>query len=109
MPSVTFMLPRGVARRVEAPAGSSLLEAARQHGIPIEGACGGAMACATCHIHVVDAWFARLEPAGAEEEDMLELAQSLTATSRLGCQLRLRADLDGLVVVVPRTSLLEAA
>lgn len=79
---------------------------ARRNAIDIEGACGGAMACATCHVHVDEAWFARLEPPSPEEEDMLDLAESLAATSRLGCQIRMTQALDGLVVRVPRTTLL---
>jgi 2Fe-2S ferredoxin len=100
------MLPGGEARACDAPPGLSLLEVARRYGIDIEGACGGSMACATCHVHVDEGWVDRLEPPSAEEEDMLDLAESLAATSRLGCQIRLTAALDGLVVRVPRTTLL---
>lgn len=100
------MLPGGDARACDVPAGLSLLEAARRHGIDIEGACGGSMACATCHVHVDETWFGKLALPSAEEEDMLDLAQSLAPTSRLGCQLRLSEALDGLVVRVPRTTLL---
>ena len=64
------------------------------------------MACATCHVHVDEAWLARLRPPSPEEEDMLDLAESLAATSRLGCQIRMSEALDGLVVRVPRTTLL---
>ena len=64
------------------------------------------MACATCHVHVDEAWFARLAPPSPEEEDMLDLAESLAATSRLGCQIRMSEALDGLVVREPRTTLL---
>jgi 2Fe-2S ferredoxin len=92
--------------RVEAPVGATLLEAARLAEVEIEGACGGSMACATCHVHVTEDWFDRLQPAAPEEEDMLDLAAELAATSRLGCQIRLTAELDGLVVRVPRTTLL---
>ena len=104
---MTFLLPGGVARTLEAASGASLLEVARQNDIAIEGACGGAMACATCHIHVDAAWYERLAPPSAEEEEMLDLAESLAPTSRLGCQIRLSAALDGLLVRVPRTTLLE--
>jgi 2Fe-2S ferredoxin len=105
---VVFVLPGSAPRSLDAEAGQSLLEVARRHGIPIEGACGGSMACATCHVHVDDDWFDRLDPPSAEEEDMLDLAESLAATSRLGCQIRLRPSLDGLVVHVPRTTLLSS-
>ncbi|MFO1036319.1 MAG: 2Fe-2S iron-sulfur cluster-binding protein [Geminicoccaceae bacterium] len=106
MPSMTFLLPDGSAVRVEAPAGTTLLEAARLAHVEVEGACGGSMACATCHVHVADDWFDRLRPAAPEEEDMLDLASELATTSRLGCQIRLTSELDGLVVSVPRTTLL---
>jgi 2Fe-2S ferredoxin len=105
LPRVTFVLPGGERRTVEAPEGWSLLEVARDAGIDVEGACGGAMACATCHVVVDAAWFGRLPPASAEEEDMLDFAESLEATSRLGCQIRLTRELDGLVVTVPETTL----
>ena len=107
MPKVVFELPRGQVRAVEVPAGASLLEAARLHDIAIEGACGGAMACATCHVHVDEAFYDLLPPTTAEEEDMLDLAPDLAATSRLGCQIRVTAELDGLVVRVPASTLLE--
>jgi 2Fe-2S ferredoxin len=103
---MTFVLPDGSERTVTAPEGTSLLEIARRHDIAIEGACGGAMACATCHVVVDERFYDLLDPPAAEEEDMLDLAQSLAPTSRLGCQIRLTAALDGLVVRVPRTSLL---
>ncbi len=86
--------------------GTTLLEAARAARVDIEGACGGSMACATCHIHVAEDWFAALPPASAEEEDMLDLAADWAPTSRLGCQIRVEPELDGLTVRVPASSLL---
>lgn len=106
MPVVTFLLPDGTTLVVEAAEGLSLLEIARQHDLAIEGACGGAMACATCHVVVDETWFDELPPASAEEEDMLDLAAEVQATSRLGCQIRLTGALDGLTVRVPRSTLL---
>lgn len=106
MPKVTFLLPDGSRQVHEAPAGSTLLEVAREHDLAIEGACGGAMACATCHVVVDEGWFDRLPEPSPEEEDMLDLAQEVAATSRLGCQIRLTAALDGLTVRVPRSTLL---
>lgn len=106
MPVVTFLLPDGTTHVFEAAEGLSLLEVARRHDLAIEGACGGAMACATCHVVVDDAWFDELPPASAEEEDMLDLAAEVEATSRLGCQIRLTRALDGLTVRVPRSTLL---
>jgi 2Fe-2S ferredoxin len=104
---MTFSLPGGRERRVDAEAGLTLLEVARQHGIAVEGACGGSMACATCHVHVDEDWVERLPPASAEEEDMLDLAADWAMTSRLGCQIRLTDELDGLTVRVPRSTLLD--
>jgi ferredoxin len=91
----------------EGRTGETILDVARHGDIAIEGACGGSMACATCHVIVDPAFFEKLPPASAEEEDMLDLAESLAATSRLGCQLVLEPSLDGLTVTVPKTSLLE--
>ena len=104
---VTFVLPDGREISADATAGASLLEVARDLDIAIEGACGGAMACATCHVIVEPDQFARLPAPSEEEEEMLDLAESLAATSRLGCQIRVEARVDGLVVRVPRTSLLD--
>ncbi len=104
---MTFVLPGGRERVCEARLGETLLDVARQEDIAIEGACGGSMACATCHVIVEPGFFERLPVASPEEEDMLDLAESLAPTSRLGCQIALDASLDGLVVNVPKTSLLE--
>jgi len=106
MPQVTFVLPGGRRVVVEAGAGETLLDVARHEGLAIEGACGGSMACATCHVIVAAEFFDRLPMPTAEEEGMLDLAESLAATSRLGCQIELTEELDGLVVTVPRTSFL---
>jgi ferredoxin, 2Fe-2S len=106
---MTFILPDGSARVFRVPEGLTLLDVARLHDLAIEGACGGSMACATCHVVVDEAFFDRLPDPSAEEEDMLDLAPELQATSRLGCQIRLTAELDGLTVRVPRTSLLDWA
>ncbi len=103
---MTFLLPDGDRRSFEASAGLTLLDVARLHDVAIEGACGGSMACATCHVVVEEAWFDRLPEPSAEEEDMLDLAAEVQGTSRLGCQVRLTAALDGLTVRVPRSTLL---
>ena len=103
---MTFRLPDGSARSYDVAVGLTLLDVARIHDLAIEGACGGSMACATCHV-VVDEAFADLLPSpSAEEEDMLDFAAEVQANSRLGCQLRLTAALDGLTVAVPRSTLL---
>jgi len=107
VPRVVFLLPGGERREVEVAPGVRVLDAARRAGIEIEGACGGSLACATCHVIVAADWFDRLQPPTAEEDDMLDFAQELAPTSRLGCQLRLSPELDGLTLFVPRSSLLE--
>jgi 2Fe-2S ferredoxin len=104
---VTFVLPDGRRHRYDVAAGLTLLDVARLHDIAIEGACGGSMACATCHVVVDEAFFDLLPEPSAEEEDMLDLAPELQPTSRLGCQIRMTPALDGLVVRIPRTTLLE--
>ena len=101
MPKMVFIEKDGQPREVEAPLGLSVLEIAHRHDVDIEGACDGSMACSTCHVVVDPAWFDRLEEATEDEEDMLDLAFGLTATSRLGCQIVMTEELDGLTVELP--------
>lgn len=104
MPKMTFVERDGQTREVEAPVGLSVLEVAHKHGIEIEGACEGSLACATCHVIVDPAWAGKLEAASEAEEDMLDLAFGLEKTSRLGCQIVMSDKLDGLVVRLPATA-----
>ena len=101
MPKVTFVYPDGKRREVNPPAGLSILEIARKYDIDIEGACEGSLACSTCHVIVDKAWFDKLEEPSEDEEDMLDLAFGLTHTSRLGCQIIITEELDGLTVSLP--------
>lgn len=101
VPKMVFVERDGRRREVEAPAGLTLLEIAHKHGIDIEGACEGCMACATCHVVVDPAFYDRLAAPTEDEEDMLDLAFDLTETSRLGCQIVMTEELDGLVVSLP--------
>lgn len=101
MPKMTFINPDGRQVEVDAPAGFSVLQIAHRNDVDIEGACEGSMACSTCHVIVDPAWFDRLDEPSEEEEDMLDLAFGLTQTSRLGCQLVMTEELDGLVVLLP--------
>ncbi len=101
VPKVTFITGDGKAQEVDAPIGERLLEIAQRHGFDLEGACEGSMACSTCHVIVDPSWFGKLREASEEEEDMLDLAFGLTATSRLGCQIIIDEGMDGLVVTVP--------
>ncbi len=101
MPKMTFVQRDGTNKEVEAPLGLSVMEIAHRNGIEMEGACEGALACSTCHVIVEATWYERLEEPSEDEEDMLDLAFGLTKTSRLGCQLVMTPELDGLVVRLP--------
>ena len=101
MPKMTFVEQNGSPREVDAPLGLSVLEIAHKHGVDIEGACEGSLACSTCHVIVDASWFGKLAKPTEDEEDMLDLAFGLEQTSRLGCQIVMTAALDGLVVRLP--------
>lgn len=101
MPKMTFIDADGNRQEVDAPVGLSVLEIAHKNGVDLEGACEGSLACSTCHVVVESDWFDKLDEASEEEEDMLDLAFGLTHTSRLGCQIKMTEDLDGLVVTLP--------
>lgn len=101
MPKMVFIETDGTRREVEAPVGLSILEVARRHDIDLEGACEGSLACSTCHVIVTPEWYDLLPDAQEDEEDMLDLAFGLTKTSRLGCQIRMTPELDGLTVKLP--------
>jgi 2Fe-2S ferredoxin len=104
MPKMTFVERDGNRREVEAPLGLSVLEIAHKHGVDIEGACEGSLACSTCHVVVDAEWYELLKGASEDEEDMLDLAFGLTQTSRLGCQIIMSEELDGLTVSLPSTT-----
>ena len=104
MPRMTFIERNGLRRDVDAPLGLSVLEIAHRHDVDIEGACEGSLACSTCHVIVDPTWIARLSDATEDEEDMLDLAFGLEKTSRLGCQIIMTGELDGLVVKLPAAS-----
>jgi 2Fe-2S ferredoxin len=101
VPKMVFIEPDGTRREVDAPLGLSVLEIAQRNDIDIEGACEGSLACSTCHVIVDPGWFERLETPSEDEEDMLDLAFGLTPTSRLGCQIIITEELDGLTVTLP--------
>ena len=101
MPKMTFIDQQGNRKEVDAPNGLSVLEIAHRNDIDLEGACEGSLACSTCHCIVAQEDFDRLETASEEEEDMLDLAFGLTHTSRLGCQIIMKDELDGLTVTLP--------
>jgi 2Fe-2S ferredoxin len=101
MPKMIFIKAGGERVEVEAPLGLSVLEVAHRNNIDLEGACEGSLACSTCHVIVDPEWYDVLEGATEDEEDMLDLAFGLTHTSRLGCQIKMTEELDGLTVTLP--------
>ena len=106
MPKVTFKKANGDKVTVDTPCGLSLLEIAHQNGLQddLEGACEGSLACSTCHVVVDPEWFNLLPATTEAEEDMLDLAFGLEATSRLGCQIIMKDELEGLTVTIPSES-----
>ena len=102
MAKIVFIEPGGGRREIDAPLGITLMEAARQHGVQgVVAQCGGACACATCHVYIDSSWLAKLEPREEMEEGMLENAWEPRDNSRLSCQIQITAELDGLEVTVP--------
>lgn len=100
MPKVTYITPDGESVVVEAAKGNLMTTAVDNQVDGIDGDCGGVCSCATCHVHVDPAWIDKVGPAGEAEKGMLELEDNVSETSRLGCQIKLTPELDGLVVRV---------
>ncbi len=98
---VTFRLASGEQKKIETDPGVTVLQLAHELGIEMEGACEGNMACSTCHVIVDEEHFEELPEASEEEEEMLDLAVGLKATSRLGCQVVIEEALDGIILDVP--------
>jgi 2Fe-2S ferredoxin len=102
MTKIVFVDHAGKSRQVEADDGSTVMETALRNSIPgIEAECGGACACATCHVYVDEAWFEKLGKPEQMEEDMLDFAFDVRPTSRLSCQIKVSPALDGLTVTTP--------
>lgn len=102
MVKITFIDASGSVRAVDAEAGSTVMEAAVRNGIPgIEAECGGACACATCHVYVDDNWTGVVGRPQPMEDDMLDFAFDVRPNSRLSCQIKVTDALDGLVVTTP--------
>ncbi len=102
MTKITFIAFDGTRYDVDAANGSTVMENAIKNAVPgIEAECGGACACATCHVYVDDAWTEAVGQPAVMEEDMLDFAYDVRPSSRLSCQIKVRAELDGLVVSVP--------
>jgi ferredoxin, 2Fe-2S len=107
MPKISYVEHEemgGHVRVLEAVTGQSVMEVAVQNNVRgIEAVCGGSCACATCHVYVDPAWTERTGPASEMEKDVLEFAPDVAANSRLACQIRITAELDGLIVRTPKT------
>jgi 2Fe-2S ferredoxin len=98
---VVVRMPDGSSHRLEALEGWRVMEVIRDWGLPIKAECGGACACATCHVYVDEAWREKVGPPSEMEEDMLDFAFDVRPSSRLSCQIKVTPELDGLVVAVP--------
>jgi 2Fe-2S ferredoxin len=102
MPKITYISADGTSHTVDAELGSTVMEAAIRQGIAgIEAECGGACACATCHVYVEEDWRAIVGEPSPMEEDMLDFGYEVKPSSRLSCQIKVSAELDGLVVRIP--------
>ncbi len=99
---VTYIDSKGASRTVEAQEGATVMETALRNSVPeIEAECGGACACATCHVYVAQDWSEIVGKPSQMEEDMLDFAFEVRPTSRLSCQIKVTQALDGLVVATP--------
>ena len=98
MPKVTFITQDGKEHELDAEEGVTLMEIGRDANLGIEGTCGGSLSCATCHVVVDPEWYEKTGEPDPDEEDMVDLAFGLEPTSRLGCQIRLDDNLNGLII-----------
>jgi 2Fe-2S ferredoxin len=104
MPKITYAGQNGKLHEVDLPEGISVMQGAIDNGVPgIDGDCGGECACGTCHVYVDNSWFDRLDAAGDAEASMLSFADAVRPNSRLGCQIKMSGELDGLIVGLPES------
>lgn len=102
--NVVYIDRSGKRIPVKAKVGDNVLFLARQHGIDLEGACEASLACSTCHVYVKDDYYDKLPPPEEREDDMLDMAPVLQENSRLGCQIILTPELDGIELTLPRVT-----
>ena len=102
--NVTYVDRDGEEIEVKGKVGDNCLYLAHRHDIDLEGACEASLACSTCHVYVENGYFDKLKEPEEEEEDMLDLAAFLQENSRLGCQIKLTKEMDGIKLVLPRAS-----
>jgi ferredoxin len=100
MPVIHVTTVEGKELSLAADNGRSLMEVIKANDLPMLAACGGALACATCHLVVDPDWYERLQSPSEDEEDLLDTAHGLTPTSRLGCQILMSDELDGIRVTL---------
>lgn len=104
MPKITYVDATGEERTVEAKTGMTVMETAIKNDVPgIDADCGGACACATCHVYVDEEWLGKLDEQQAMEQSMLDFAENVKPNSRLSCQIRITDELDGLKVTTPES------
>ncbi|MCF4167256.1 2Fe-2S iron-sulfur cluster-binding protein [Zavarzinia compransoris] len=104
MAKITYIEFNGTEHVIDVKPGLSVMEGAVKNNVPgIDGDCGGACACATCHVYVDDAWRDKVGTAEELEKSMLEFAESVEENSRLSCQIVVSDALDGLVVRMPES------
>jgi len=102
MPKITYIEHNGKEHVIEVASGMTVMEGAVKHNVPgIDADCGGACACATCHVYVDPEWAAKTGESSGMEQSMLDFANDVEPTSRLSCQIKVTAELDGLVVRLP--------
>ena len=102
MVQIIYLDQNGSRTQVDAAPGTSLMQAAVRNGVrTIEGECGGALACATCHVHIPDEWRATTGEASSDEREMLEFGIGVDARSRLACQIQITEAMNGMVVLTP--------
>ena len=102
MPKITYIEHNEKTHTVDVPNDLTVMEGAAQNNIPgIDADCGGACACATCHVYVDEKWFDKIKKKDDAEQDMLDMAFEPNKFSRLGCQITITEELDGLVVKMP--------
>ena len=104
MPKITYIAFDGTETVVDAREGMSVMQTAVNNGVDgIVAECGGACSCATCHVYVDEGWTDKLPEAQSMEKEMLDFVMSPEPTSRLSCQIKVTAELDGLVVNTPES------
>ena len=102
MAKIKYIESNGKEHEFDVTDGMSVMEGALRHGVAgIDADCGGACACATCHVYVDEAWIEKTGKASSMEESMLDFANDVEPTSRLSCQIKVRPELDGLIVKIP--------